>query len=303
MLAARNAKNRVCIFDVATGKEVSQLNPANLGKSQSLFFGLRFTKDNKQILSCEAPGIVQRWDLSTREIVQTFKITGAIQEPKALAGFAFAPDLKTIAFGYNWGSRISIWDLTTGDELFTKFQGHNEQVSQLSFVPKSNLLVSVSTLGIAFLWDFESKEKKEIVPGSHTSLSFSKDGRKFASISDGRIQVQGVVADGKKPLTIALPESAIGESAHFSSDGKKLFTLETQDPATDKKAKKQPIFVGKTTPIKRFVRRWDLAMGQEENVLEIPNQTKWGACKTGPRSFLSTPRPCLWKLTCRPKKK
>ncbi len=60
MLAARNAKNRVCIFDLATGKELGQLNPANSSKSQSLFFGLRFTKDNKQIISCEAPGIVQR---------------------------------------------------------------------------------------------------------------------------------------------------------------------------------------------------------------------------------------------------
>ncbi len=186
-----------------------------------------------------------------------------------------APDLKTIAFGYNWGSRISIWDLATGNELSTQFQGHNEHVSQLSFVPESNRLVSVSTLGKAYVWDLASREQKETLPGSHTSLSFSGDGRQFATILDGRIQVQDV-ADGKKPLTIALPENALGETALFSSDGRKLITLESQDPATAGKPKIQSTFVGKMTPIKRFVRSWDLGTGQEEAFWELPNQNKVG---------------------------
>ena len=64
---------------------------------------------------------------------------------------ALSPDGKTVAIGENRSVRL--WDVATGKELLSEYQGHNSELKDLAFLPDGKTLVSSVWGNQVFLWD------------------------------------------------------------------------------------------------------------------------------------------------------
>lgn len=83
---------------------------------------------------------------------------------------------------------ISVWDVSTGQRLFTR-RGHLEAISALVFSPDGHILASGDLKGVVKLWNAESGEELRTfvgVPRRILSAAFSSDGRCIATTDESR---------------------------------------------------------------------------------------------------------------------
>ena len=174
----------ICLWDVATGKDLSRL----LGHT-NFVSGVAFNSDGKVLASLGWDFSLRLWDVATAQVIRTVSTRGGvfasmggafasngrllavgIENTLALLDArngrevrrieadgneaprpAFSPDGKVLA-GRGLDKQIHLWEVATGLER-CQFQGQNGGVMCLAFDPSGRLLVTGGADGTALVWD------------------------------------------------------------------------------------------------------------------------------------------------------
>ncbi len=190
--------------------------------SYSIYWGLRFTPDSRQ-LACGATDLKTHvWDLGMgKEKVTIDGFPGAYDHQglrlvsvfpdknpqirdansgkllcslkgKSVCSAAFSPDGKWVAMG-NWSGSIGIFDSATGAMKFQN-EGHSVPVRQLTFTTDGKRLLSGGDDCMVRIWDIDHGDLLMTLPQDHEyriySLDFTPDGRTLVSIDERGIIVR-----------------------------------------------------------------------------------------------------------------
>ncbi len=256
-ILALGGMNRVFLYDTATGKRLG----AREDKMGQLI-GLTFTPDGKQLVACGGyPIRAFNWELATGKLLGTFRLQALEDTDIYRVSMAFAPDGKTIAFGA--GSGVQFWDVAIGREKPGLSKGHAYEIVNLVYGPDGKTLYSAGDHGPVFLWNTENWQQKGVLSGNARIMSVSPDGKQLATVAKLSTNVRIWNLDkSKEALAIRLPDikppdpvfinpddGGPVKAAIFSSDGRKLFTL-NQTKSTPK--------------LHRYsLRHWDLPTGKQ----------------------------------------
>ena len=192
-LASGKQDRTVRLWDTISNNEPillqkQSLSRALLRSTQELVDGpnvLLFSPDGK-ILACGEGQNVKLWDITTGELITTFR--GHIGLVHYLA---FSPDGSILASADGDGT-VLYWNIKTGDQLPPNITEHTDEVGTISFMNGSSTLASVAYSGIITLWDLETSQRtthrtKTAFENTRHSLeaiplAFSPDGTKLASM-------------------------------------------------------------------------------------------------------------------------
>ena len=192
-LASGRLDRTVRLWDTTSNNEPillqkQSLSPALLRSTQELVDGpnvLLFSPDGK-ILACGEGQNVKLWDITTGELITTFR--GHIGLVDYLA---FSPDGSILASASEDGT-VLYWNINPEDPLPPNITEHTHQVETISFMNGgSSTLASVAYSGIITLYDLETSQRtthrtKTAFENTRYSLeaiplAFSPDGTKLAS--------------------------------------------------------------------------------------------------------------------------
>ena len=212
------------------------LSGALLRSTQELVDGpnvLLFSPDGK-ILACGEGQNVKLWDITTGELITTFRgHTGLVDY------LAFSPDGSILASAGEDGT-VRYWNINTEDPLPPNITEHTGQVETISFMKGSSTLASADYNGIITLWDLETSQRTtrwtktafentryglEAIP-----LKFSPDGTKLASTgilntptepmgTTSRIRLIDVTT-GRELSSLTYDNENVTPHLTFSPDGK-----------------------------------------------------------------------------------
>ena len=174
-----SADDSIKAWDLETGKEILTLRG-----HRGWVLNLIPTSDAKRLISSSGDGIIKVWDLETQQAVYTLRsqATGDIHTGQYLP-IALSAD-GTRLFSGN-AKKISVWDLTTGKELYA-LHGHTGDVRSLALAKNSKHLYSGSDAGngdrTIKVWDLETrKEIRTLKSNDVDSLVLSGDGKRLFS--------------------------------------------------------------------------------------------------------------------------
>ena len=212
------------------------LSGALLRSTQELVDGpkvLLFSPDGK-ILACGEGQNVKLWDITTGELITTFR--GHIGLVDYLA---FSPDSSILASASEDGT-VLYWNIKTENQLPPNITEHTHRVETISFMNGSSTLASVATSGIITLWDLETSQRTthrtktafentryflEAIP-----LRFSPDGTKLVSkgILNTPTEPLGTtprirlidVTTGRELTSLTYDNETVTPPLTFSPDGK-----------------------------------------------------------------------------------
>lgn len=219
---ASGSSNVIILSDVASGKELGRLEMKMYPAAS-----LAFTPDGKTLLSVgDGRGEVNAWDVQTRKLRATWP--GRFGSGQ----LALSPNGKIVALGTEC-STISLWDVESGKEMFTEFDGHDTAVNCLAFTPDGKALVSAGNKQQLRFWDAKTWQPLRELKESSRSLSFTPDGKRLALVpAYQRVVRVKDLADGKNDLQIPVSEGAHAWRASFVDAGKRLVTLESSPSHT-----------------------------------------------------------------------
>lgn len=223
-LAARSNDRTTRLYDLATGKELLQLNeqPANPGNAIAYYYGgpgLLFSPDgavlaSTWLVSNNMTG--QRHSVVTLWHVSTGKQLGRQQTPANfnLAALAFSPDSRTLAAvslsnagNPSDGNNIFLWETAGGKER-GRFKGGALAINQaaLAFTRDGRALAVGGTDNIIRLWSVRTGKELGQLPGHQgpvISLAFAADGQRLLSGSQDSTGLVWDVASLIQPEPVA----------------------------------------------------------------------------------------------------
>lgn len=250
----------VCLFDVATGRELRRLEPAG-------WKGVAFSPDGK-ILAAGAMRQVWRWDTATWKelpnwevnvdrIEQLFfspdgKTLACIGEKDRQPGvttvalldtstgrdlchrdgrgdylgpsIAFAPDSKTWAYVDRHEKKIPLYDVSSGEEI-RRFEGHSKAAHAVAFSLDGKTLASNDLDGTLRFWDTATGK---LLPQQGkfyaVKLTYFPEGKRL--LGSAGVPRLYDIATGKEIPTPKLPDSVLGctpdHPVLLSPDGSRL---------------------------------------------------------------------------------
>jgi RNA polymerase sigma factor (sigma-70 family) len=227
---------RVCLWDVASGKETRQLvMPAKefVPGIQSGFFQVKFAPDGQSILTGGLDGILRVWDPATgRELRRVTGFTGAPRD------FAFAPDGKTLA-ALDGNTTIRLIDRASGNDRIPA-RGHRGGVSSLVVSPDCRSIVTRSWDRSLLFWDPMTGREQlhRAIPEDHGYVGgFLADGKTYLTVDGDRMARLHDLATGEQ---IAVIHGIDARSPFALSPDRKTLasasgkTVRLLDPATGK---------------------------------------------------------------------
>lgn len=175
--------NATLLASASADQTVRLWNLSN-GTSQTLsgkgaFQSVRFSPDRKTLVTGDANGFIQLWDLQGRSLKE-FKA-----HEKGIWGAAFSPDGQTLASASS-DSTIKLWNLN--GKLLRTLQGHNSEVLGISFSPNGQMLASGSEDNTVKLWKLDGTLVRPLKGHEQAvwRVQFSPDGKTIASASEDR---------------------------------------------------------------------------------------------------------------------
>ena len=223
---AVGADKRVYLFDSSTGNLLAKMDAGSGGGPLEL----AFTPDGSKLLcNHQVEWRLRIWDVAKRKLLRTIDDYGNPTFYKRPSEMALAPDGKTVAFGTDWNV-VRIWNVATGNELFTEFHGHFSQVNGVAFAHDGKLLASAGGNGPVQLWDTRRWRKSATLAMKSMAVAFSPMGNWLASGSNvgggnARLQIWDL-AKKRSVTTLRVRGAEHVVALAFSRDQKKLCTLE-----------------------------------------------------------------------------
>lgn len=192
-------------------------------------------------VSVSADDTLKVWNTDSGEAMRTLKEDRA---HAPITSFAISPNGRQIVAGLLDGT-LTVWDARSG-EIVRRIVGPGESVTNLSFIPNSNLVVLTSDRSV-MVRDIESGNLLMTLEGHSrpvNDLAVSVDGSLMVSASDdGTLKVW----DRNQRETGHLPEvrSEVVNCCAFSSDGALVVTASDQ-----------------------MLRLWNASSGETQSLLE-----------------------------------
>lgn len=178
---------------------------------------VQITRDGGLVFAASQAGSAKLWKLATGQVVWDLKSS------KSVSTTALSPDEKLLASGSSDGS-IQVWDAQTG-QLLQHYSHHRGQINFLSFSPDSQQLAAASSdrsISQMHLRSAGKVQQSEAHDELVFSIAYSPDGRRLVSASsDQTVKLW----DRQLNQVLSIQHEAQVYRAHFSPDGKTLFTL------------------------------------------------------------------------------
>ena len=189
ILASTSNDRTIKIWDPKTGDLLRTLN-AHTAMVQDL----AYSPNGKMLASVGRDAALILWDLSTGKPTERF------ESPAPLMAVAFSPDgLKVAATSSGYGSEYSVWDIETGELLFSNMgegvpcQTVGDFSSDLSFSPDGALLLvgdCQGAISVLSADDGSLLDRLDAHTGAINAIAFGPDGSSFAGAgSDRRVKV------------------------------------------------------------------------------------------------------------------
>jgi WD40 repeat protein len=167
----------ISIWDIAAGKEVSQLEG-----HESLVWSVAFSPDGSKLATGAYNRQAKIWDAGSGK-----ELANLEGHKNWVTAVAFSPDGATLATGSE-DATIKLWDVATGKEKAT-LGGHGATVRAVLFADNGAALISASQDKTIKLWDLAAGKEKATLNGHEDgvfALALSADGKTLASGSADR---------------------------------------------------------------------------------------------------------------------
>jgi RNA polymerase sigma factor (sigma-70 family) len=236
----------VVLDDVSTGKEIGRLDARG-----RVFWSVRFTPDGKALVSGGFDGKVRVWDVVTRKQRATLN---SRSWPGA-TGIALSHDGKRVAEGFQGNSAIRLWDVATGQELFTDYEGHADPVCYLTFTADGRALLTGDLEGQLRQWDAATWKPVRTWEAGRYGLALDARGKRVATADYRIVRVRDTVT-GAESCKVEYPEQEPTYAGAFARDGRCLACLalkHRQGPGAD-----------------TYIDLWDTADGHRIRRVSLP---------------------------------
>ena len=158
----------IAIWDIETRTQKTTLVDKHAAETIA---AVSFSTDNRTIAGADWDGIINLWDFTTGEHIQTLK--GHTDEIRSIA---FSSDGKMLASAGNDHS-IRIWDAASGEQIHT-LEEEKGRAFSVAFSPDNQTLASGGFNGVVRFWDVATGEQKMRLPntGNGFSIQYSPNG-------------------------------------------------------------------------------------------------------------------------------
>ena len=150
----------ISLWSVETQQEIGRLTAPKLDRSQGSCAPIVFSPDGQILISpAEGQHSVAVWNVPKRRLEKLLKVIGGDVGDYILS-LAVSPDNKRIAIGSYLNATVSLWDLSTGQQLII-LSGHNQGVEALAWTTDNTTLVSGSLDRTVRVWTSKSTHSYE----------------------------------------------------------------------------------------------------------------------------------------------
>ena len=208
--------NSICLWDVATGREIRRFS-----NHTDNVRDLAFSPDNRFAASASNDKTVRIWNLETGTEVQQ------LNHPDPVLSIVYSPDGKYLLTGttanlISEGGFGYQWDVTTGNKLRT-FPNHKKGIPAVAWSADGKLLATAGWDNVVSLFNADTgtlvTEIKE--PATIIAVAFSPDTKMIAAAGGTDNMVHVVeIATGKEVQKIKCQTAPY--SVMFSPDGSQL---------------------------------------------------------------------------------
>lgn len=189
-----------------------------------------FSADLTRYATIDAKMMLQLWDPSTGNLLQSFPIsqtTSSIGHTNYVFGFDFSPDGTKCAIGGADGLAY-VWDLASG-KVLQPINGHEGPVMGVTFSADGTRLATASDDGTARIWETATGQLLQTLSGHAgyvIQAEFSPDGKRIVTTSNDTTAKVWDILTGQELLTLKGHISSVFW-VDFSPDGSRIATGST----------------------------------------------------------------------------
>ena len=219
LLALSSEAGRIVVVDAVTGWILTELSAGT-----DPVRGTSFSPDGSKLLTAHWDGRARIWDLTSREIVQTFSAVepAGSGQPAKVTDVLFIDENRVLITGGD--GHVGVWSVRTGQQLMD-FSGTVPYAWDSAFSASTDHLIVTNRLGIdtghrAVIFDLTSGEVVAKIAGQSEAygVTVSPDGTYFLLTgNDASATVLTADGDAIRELPLATPP---GYAAGWSPDGK-----------------------------------------------------------------------------------
>ena len=273
--AITNRRGDLQLWTKETSSTVKSL-PAYLTRG---VVDLRFSKDNRTLLSCHDPAGYRLWNVNNRDIKQTFHSPFT----NSVGVVSTSPCRELLAAVED--KQVRVWNLTSGTQV-AELKGGSMKVD-IVFSPTAEYLATVSKPNTIKIWHLASSTHIAELPQNRSrikSMRFSSTGEYFVSIYGESFTIWNT-SQWEKLHQVPLPEQSSRWQLFCHPNGKHFLTVPRENPILvwDLKSGEQAGSLDTTICLNSSLYRGtpqDIQRYQEQQ--ETISQRFWGKLRLSP---------------------